>query len=250
MSRSRLAFGVIAGTVLLALVLGRGGPSVITHGPRDQRWIALTFDADMTWGMLSRLKSGAVPSWYDPEIVSELKRTRTSSTIFLTGLWAETYPAVVESLAQDPLFELENHSADHTAFETPCYGLSVLTSEVQKKWEVASAAAVITHITGVEPRYFRFPGGCHGRADLDLVTSLGERPLEWDVVAGDAFETDPAVVVSTVLGQVQPGSIVIMHLMGAPNAPATATALRMLIPILRARGFRFVTVRELLSQAV
>ena len=49
-----------------------------------------------------------------------------------------------------------------------------------------------------------------------------------------------------VLDDVRPGSIVVMHLIGAPNAPATAAALRTVIPALRARGYRFVTLRELL----
>jgi peptidoglycan/xylan/chitin deacetylase (PgdA/CDA1 family) len=45
---------------------------------------------------------------------------------------------------------------------------------------------------------------------------------------------------------VRPGSIVIAHCVGAPNAPATAAAMRVIIPALRARGYRFVTVERLL----
>jgi len=38
-----------------------------------------------------------------------------------------------------------------------------------------------------------------------------------------------------------------MHLNGPPHAPATAGAIRTLIPALRTRGLRFVTLRELLG---
>lgn len=37
-----------------------------------------------------------------------------------------------------------------------------------------------------------------------------------------------------------------MHMMGGPNAPATGAALAQLIPQIRQRGYRMVTVGELL----
>lgn len=55
---------------------------------------------------------------------------------------------------------------------------------------------------------------------------------------------------ATVLTQVRPGAIVMMHLQGGANAPATGTALRIIIPALRQRGYRLVTVSELLSAAL
>jgi len=48
------------------------------------------------------------------------------------------------------------------------------------------------------------------------------------------------------LAAAKPGAIIVMHLNGAPHAPATATALHSLIPALRTRGLQFVTVRDLL----
>jgi len=241
---SLLALGTAG--VVLVLLLHDGGPSLIEHGPRDRQLVALTFDADMTQEMLARLRSGRVDSWYDPQIVAALRLTRTPATIFLTGLWTQTYPDVVRSLARDPLFELENHSVDHGAFQSPCLGLRPVPSE-RKEWEIAHAAETIFTVAGVRPRYFRFPGGCHDSGDLRLVASLEHRTLHWDVSSGDAFERNPALVADAVLEQVRPGSIVVMHLGGRANAPATASALRMLIPTLRGRGFRFVTVRELLG---
>jgi peptidoglycan/xylan/chitin deacetylase (PgdA/CDA1 family) len=236
--------------VALATIVSRGGgPSVISHGPRDRPWIALTFDADMTSHMLESLRSGTVRSWYDAAIVAELRKTRTPATIFVTGLWAQTYPAVVESLARDPLLELENHSVDHAGFEASCNGLPVVTGESRKRWEITRTASVIAEIAGVEPRYFRFPGGCHEAADVRLVASLGEQPVDWDVLSGDSFQPSAAVVVSNVLKQVRPGSIIVMHLVGTPNAPATAAALRQLIPRLRGYGFTFVTLQQLLRRS-
>jgi peptidoglycan/xylan/chitin deacetylase (PgdA/CDA1 family) len=80
------------------------------------------------------------------------------------------------------------------------------------------------------------------------VRSLGEQPVQWDVVSGDAFQRDPQVIVRSVLAAVRPGSIVIAHCIGAPNAPATAAAMSVIIPALRARGYRLVTLAQLLGK--
>ncbi len=226
----------------LAVALAVAG--LIYHGPRTQPVVALTFDADMTPAMLAALRSGRQRTWYDEPVVRELEATRTSATIFLTGLWTQTYPRVVRRLARNPLFELENHTLDHAAWETPCYGLAQARD---KRGELLRAAAIIERVAGVRPRYFRFPGGCENAADVALVHSLGEQPVQWDVVSGDAFLRGPAVVEREVLNGVRPGSIVVMHLVGPPRTPATAPALRAIIPALRARGYRFVTLDQLLG---
>ena len=219
---------------------------MIEHGPRGRREVALTFDADMTRAMLAALHSGKQRTWYDERIVRELRTTKTPATIFLTGLWTETYPGVVRSLAHDPLFELENHSLDHAAWHRGCFGLPVVSGTRAKRAEIVQAARIIERVAGVRPRFFRFPGGCHTEADLRIVAAAGERAVGWDALSGDPFQPSSAAVVHMILAGTRPGSIVVMHLNGAPNAPATAAALRTVIPALRARGYRFVTLSELL----
>jgi peptidoglycan/xylan/chitin deacetylase (PgdA/CDA1 family) len=242
-----LLTGLAAVAGAVAVGTWPSGPQVVTHGPRDRPLIALTFDADMTETMFDSLRSGRVAGWYDPEIVRILRATDTPATIFLTGLWAEAYPEVVRDLAADPRFELANHSLDHSAFTDGCYGLPSAGSAADKRRQIGEAAATIAAIAGIRPRFFRFPGGCHSPADVQLVESLGARAVGWDVVSGDAEEQDPAAVVERVLAETQAGSIIVMHLMGAPNAPATADALERLVPALRERGFRFVRLGELLG---
>lgn len=238
---------VVAAAAAVFVVAGRGGTAVIAHGSRDRPWVALTFDADMTQAMLGRLRSGEVASYYDARIVRELRRRRVPATIFLTGLWTQAYPSVARSLARDPLFQLENHSMDHAAFAEDCFALGFAGDEAAKEREVQDAAGVIAAVTGVRTRYFRFPGGCASAGDVRLVERLDHRAVGWDVSSADAVAADPAVVVEAVLQDVRPGSIVAMHLNGSPNSPATAEALRVVIPELRRRGFRFVTLRRLLE---
>ena len=117
----------------------------------------------------------------------------------------------------------------------------------KKRAEITSTAETILRLTGIRTRYFRFPGGCHSKADLAIVAGAGHRAVQWDVVSGDVALRRPAAIAREVIRGVQPGSIVVMHLNGAPNAPATAGALEEIIPALAAKGFRFVTLQALLE---
>lgn len=200
----------------------------------------------MTYSMRAAVREGRQRTWVNTTLFDTLRTTHTPATIFLTGLWTGTYPRVVQRLSRDPLFELENHSQDHAAWRSHCYGLPAVTTPAAKRNEVASAQRTIERVAGVRPGFFRFPGVCHTSADTRLVARLGLRPVDGDVVSGDAFNPDVAAIVRTVVNGVQPGSIVIAHAMGAPNAPATTAAMRQIIPTLRARGYRFVTLARLL----
>lgn len=225
----------------------RARPVSIDHGPRNEKVVALTFDADMTEGMLAQLRSGEVRSWYNEAVVRELRSTRTPATFFISGLWAQEYPKAVRAFADDPRIEIASHSWDHLAWQRGCFGLPVVTSVAQKRAEIRDTARELERLTGKEPFYFRFPGGCHSSADLRLVASMGEQAVGWDVVSGDSFGTDPDAVADAVIERSKPGSIVVMHMHGGPNAPTTAPALRQIIPALRQRGFEFVTLSDLLG---
>ncbi|WP_407542864.1 polysaccharide deacetylase family protein (plasmid) [Deinococcus radiomollis] len=219
--------------------------SLVTHGPRTLRRVALTFDADMTPGMEKALQTGKVKTYDNVAVRQILRATHTPATFFFTGMWAETYPKSAREIAQDALFEVEDHSYDHPGFEQPCYGLGNIP-EAHKAANIELAQAAIFRVTGVKPRYFRFPGGCEHPQDLTLVRSLGLIPLGWDVVSGDAGQSDARIIVRNVLQQARNGSIIVMHSHGG-KAPATALALPAIIAGLKARGLTFVKVTDLLS---
>lgn len=221
------------------------GVTAFDNGPRGVAKVALTFDADMTPGMLAQLQAGQVRSWYNREVRDILDAEGVRATIFLTGLWAQAYPEVSRSMAEDPLLEIGSHTYDHAAFRLPCYGLAG-TSD--RAGEIQRSADQIQAVTGVRPNLLRFPGDCYDRSDAALAGQLGETVISGDVRAGDGFNNSASAVAATVLRNLQPGSIVIMHIHGAPNAPMTAPALRMIVPAVRARGLDFATVSEILGR--
>lgn len=220
---------------------------VVEHGNRKIPKIALTFDADMTPSMLLMLKSGVAKSWYNASIKETLDKTNTRATVFLGGLWTKTYPKEARALAADPLIEIGNHSYNHYAFSSICYGLPFLTDN-QDINDVEMAQKIIAETTGITPKYFRFPGGCYEKVDLQTVTRLGLTVVYWDVVAGDGFNNNAQNIVAQVESRVQNGSIIVMHIHDGTYAPKTNEALIRIIPDLRRRGFEFVKISELLQE--
>ncbi|WP_030687722.1 polysaccharide deacetylase family protein [Streptomyces sp. NRRL B-1347] len=215
-------------------------------GRRDAPTVALTFDADMTADQGPRATAGE--RFDNPALVATLRRLKVPATFFMTGRWAEEYPAQARDIGRDPLFEVANHSYSHYAFTADCYGLPTLPRErMRADVERAFAAFRRAGVTRAVP-YFRFPGGCYDRAALRALAPGGVTAVQWDVVSGDAFATDPDAVARQVLRAVRPGSVVVMHCTRSA-APATERALRRIVPELRERGFRLVRVSEQIGAA-
>lgn len=219
---------------------------VISNGPRDKKVIALTFDADMTPSMKTELEEGKVASWYNEQVVQILVNEKVPATLFLTGLWMETYPKVVKELAANPLFELGNHSYSHPTFLRICYGLTYIPDSKDEE-EITKTQVLLKSYTGVDNHLFRFPGGCFEKSDATIVHNLGLDIIGWDVKSDDGFNTNTVRIINNVLRKAKNGSIVLMHLHGGTNAPKTGDALLPIIKGLKEKGFSFVKVSELIK---
>ncbi|MFH9399655.1 polysaccharide deacetylase family protein [Streptomyces sp. NPDC017638] len=230
------------------LAPGPGGLTpVFEHGPRTRgRTVAFTFDADMTADQGPRAASGE--RFDNPGLIRALRELKVPATVFMTGRWAEQYPAEARDLGRDPRFEVANHSWSHYAFTGDCYGLPTvdagrMRAEVEQTYASLRAAGVPHPMP-----YFRFPGGCYDQRALRALGGLGVTAVQWDVVSGDAFATDADAVARQVLDGVKPGSVVVLHCTRSA-APTTERVVRTVVPELRSRGYRFVKVSELIGQA-
>lgn len=228
------------------------GPAGLTpvfeHGPRSRtdKTVALTFDADMTADQGERAAAGE--RFDNPELIAALRQLKVPATLFMTGRWVEEYPIQARSIGRDPLFEIANHSYSHHAFTENCHGLPTMAptrmrADLERAYRVFREAGVSDPMP-----YFRFPGGCYDNRALRRLSASGVTAVQWDVTSGDAFATDPDDVVREVLDGVRPGSVVVMHCTRSA-APVTERAVRKIVPALRARGFRFVKVSELVGTA-
>jgi peptidoglycan/xylan/chitin deacetylase (PgdA/CDA1 family) len=220
---------------------------VIFHGSRDKAEIALTFDADMTPGMKNLLESGEVSSYYNKAVIDVLNQTHTKATLFLTGMWIEVYLQETKEFAKNPLFELASHSYSHPGFDGTCYGLAPITDD-QDIEEIQKTQILLKEITGFDNNYFRFPGGCYSKEDVMQVDHYNLEAIQWDVAGEDGFNEDTAAIENNVINNVRNGSIIVLHMHGAQNAPKTAEALPQIIATLREKGYSFVTLAELLHE--
>ncbi|WP_137995009.1 polysaccharide deacetylase family protein [Streptomyces vilmorinianum] len=228
------------------LAPGPGGLTpVFERAPKGgEKVVALTFDADMTADQGARAAGGE--RFDNPQLIQTLRRLKVDSTVFMTGRWAEEYPDQARSIGNDPRFEIANHSYSHHAFASPCYGLpaverTAMAADVQRAFDAFRDAGA----RNVVP-YFRFPGGCYDDAALRALAPAKVTAVQWDVVSGDAFAKDGHAVARQVLDGVKPGSLVVMHCTRSA-APVTEQAVRTIVPELRARGYRFVKVSELMA---
>jgi peptidoglycan/xylan/chitin deacetylase (PgdA/CDA1 family) len=233
--------------VVLSVTIASGGPPLsFDHASTSEKIVALTFDADMTPGMLRELKSGRVASWYNKKVIDTLRQQQVPATLFLTGLWIEAYSDATKDLAADPLFELASHSYSHGAFHSPCYNLFPIPESNQAA-EVQKTDDLLKKYAASYRKYFRFPGLCSDAAAVKKVEDQGYTVIGGDVDGADAFVKSSKWVVSDVVANVRAGSIVVLHMHGGPNASETGVALPDIIRKLREQGYSFVKVSDLLK---
>jgi peptidoglycan/xylan/chitin deacetylase (PgdA/CDA1 family) len=189
-----------------------------------QHVVALTFDgggnADGAKGVLTALRRANVPA-----------------TFFLTGHFVESYPLLARAIGRR--YPVGNHTVNH---------LDMLRlSPTSARREVTRAATMIQRATGRDTHpYFRFPYGSRNSSTLRLVHRLGYASVRWTVDTwgwmGLPQQSVPGAV-RRVMDNLVPGEIVLMHI-GSSRDHSTidSHALPTVIRLVRARGYKFVTL--------
>lgn len=201
-----------------------------------EKVVALTFDL---------CESAGTVSGYDAALVDYLRANGVKATFFAGGKWLRSHPVQAEQLLTDPLFEVGNHGWSHRNLRQA--STRVLAEEVDLAQSLLGALRQNKAAQNPPgPALFRFPYGICNPAALASVNARGLAAIQWDVVTGDPDrDTSAAAIARAVLRDVHPGAIVVAHANG--RGWHTAAALPLFIPQLRARGYRFVTVGELLA---
>jgi peptidoglycan-N-acetylglucosamine deacetylase len=194
-----------------------GSAGLVTNGPRDRKVVALSFDDG--------------PSEYTPAFLQVLREMGVHGTFFEVG---QEMPGREETMRR--ILAEGNEIGDHTMNHVEYPGYS----------QIAGAAARIEEYTHFTPCLFRPPGGAVDSSVVATAGSLGMRTITWDVDPSDWSNPGSGAVYSRVVGATQPGSIILMH-DGGGDRSGTLAALPDIIDTLRARGYRFETVSELLG---
>ncbi len=104
----------------------------------------------------------------------------------------------------------------------------------------------IRGLSGYTPCVFRPPYGDYDASVVQIAASLGLATILWEVDPSDYALPGVSAIERRVLAQVRPGAIVLSHDGGGPRQQ-TLDAYPAIIRALRARGYRFVTVPQLLG---
>lgn len=201
--------------------------------PTTRRVVALTFDGGADNTAVSR-------------ILSTLRANGVPATFFVTGDFARDFPNDVRAMAAGG-HPVGNHSNTHPYF-------SQITDAAIRS-ELSLADSAISGLTGKSTKpLFRFPFGDRTSYDIQVVNNAGYIPIRWTIDTlgwkGVTEGYTAAVVRQRVLDGLRPGAIVLMHVGAHPQDRSTpdADALQGIIDDLRARGYTFATVSELLRE--
>jgi len=190
-------------------------------GGHKGRYVALTFDDG----------PGPYTERYAFKI---LRQAKARATWFLVGRLISTWPKVPRrELAFGPL-------GDHTWSHPYLPGLSL----GQMANEIASAQNAIEKASGRPVTLFRPPYGARSAAIDAEAKSLGMVEVLWSIDSLDSQGADWNGITREVLNNVRTGSIVLFH----ENRGQTIRALKFnILPALRKRGFKTVSVPQLLA---
>ena len=190
-----------------------------------EKVVALTFDDGPAKGSTQR-------------ILEILQTHRVQATFFLTGEGIEKNPDEARLIVEAG-HEVGNHSYSHQrmVFKSRAF----ITGELERTDELIRGAGY------KGPIHFRPP---YGKKLVALPMYLAEnniKSITWDVAAEsyDKDMNDAQGLVDRTLAAVQPGSIVLMHVM-FKSRESSMQAVPDIIEGLRDKGYRFVTVSELL----
>jgi len=188
----------------------------------DGQYIALTFD-DGPHATLT------------PKLLDILKEKGVKATFYVLGQCVVANPEVLQRAAAEG-HEIGNHSFDHKAF-TKAGGAGVAS-------EVNQTSEAIEKLTGKKPVTVRPPyGSTNSSITKRLNEEFGLKVVMWDVDPLDWKYRNASRVTSEILNNTKAGSIVLAH----DIHPTTVAAMPDAIDGLLAKGFKFVTVSELIA---
>jgi len=243
MNRRKLATAIAVPILALALAVGiflvffdeavflRKG--TVYRGPSDGNAIALTFD------------DGPSPIW-TPKILDELKALDVKATFFVLGKHAEQYPEILKRMAAEG-HEIENHTYDHHVL--------IYYKESELETELGKTDEIVKNITGKKTRYFRPPKAWLTAREKRKVNAMGYRVVLWSLNSKDWVTFDDKYIVKFLMMNVRPGDLILFHDSGGVfgteggNREETVLTVQKLVPKLQAKGYRFVTVSELLGDS-
>jgi peptidoglycan/xylan/chitin deacetylase (PgdA/CDA1 family) len=187
---------------------------VLTHGSRERKWVALTFDDGWSADRCA-------------QIARTLRRKRATATFLINGIYMRREPARWRSILEG--FPVANHTYAHS-------DLTLLSRSAIRDQVAGDEARVEAILRRPMLKLLRPPYGAYDGDVVAVSDALGYRLVLWDVDSGDTFSgATTSDVLSRAVRGVR-GSIVLMHC----GPAATPAAVGRIVASYRARGYTLV----------
>lgn len=206
-----------------SLAPAQGQPRVtFTDCHVEGPYIAITFD------------DGPNPT-QTPRLLKMLKERGIRATFFCVGQCVAESPEIAKQIITEG-HEIANHSWSHP--------LLTKMSEAAVKEQIDRTHNVIKQTTGVTPTLLRPPyGGFTVRQRAWANAVWNYKTILWDVDSLDWKHRSPAKTESIIMAETKKGSIILCH----DIHKTTVDAMPATLDALGAKGFKFVTVSELIQ---
>lgn len=182
--------------------------------------VALTFD-DGPWPQ------------YTHQILAVLKRHDVKATFFMLGEELSKRPQIGRDVVAGG-HVIGNHSWDH-----PSGKRNAVSQVKHTDSEIFKQLRIYSHL-------FRPPYGIQTNGMAAQAKKEKHSVVLWSVDSEDWRNQSASAIARTVMRQVYPGGIILMH-DGGGNRSRTVAALKIFIPQLKKKGYKFVTVPELME---
>jgi peptidoglycan/xylan/chitin deacetylase (PgdA/CDA1 family) len=170
-----------------------------------------------------------------PKLLETAAKRHIKLTFFVLGECVEQNPAVLQREVAEG-HEIGNHSWSHP-------NLAKLSDEAVRS-QLRKTEDLIVKTAGVKPTLMRPPyGELTKRQRIWVNQDFNYKVILWDVDPLDWKRPEPSVVASRIIAGTRPGSIILSH----DIHPPTIEAMPQVFDSLLAKGFKFVTVSELLA---
>ena len=199
---------------------------IVPRVETEEKLVALTFD------------DGPTPNFTD-EILGVLKAEDVKATFFLIGGELERNPEEGRKIVAAG-HEIGNHSYSHVRM--------ILVTPSFVKTEIEKTDALIRAAGYEKTAHFRPPYGKKLFTLPYYLSNNDRRTITWDV-APEGFPeiaADSEAITKYVLDNTRNGSIILLHVMYDPQKKSLR-AVQPIIEGLKQKGFRFVTVSELIE---
>lgn len=188
-----------------------------------EKVIALTFD-DGPWPNSTL------------QILEILKKNNVKATFFMVGRCVKNFPHLAKQVVTEG-HAIGNHTWSHLYHHF---------SEAGAAQEIDRTANTLYETTGVRTALFRPPGGNLSNGLVAYAQKRNYAVVIWSADSTDYRRPPAQTIITKVLKDSQPGGIVLFH-DGGGDRSTTVQALPTLIANFKKRGYKFVTVPELLE---